>query len=218
MQRIIQKTGDGSTTIFLPELNENYHSHHGAIQEALHVFIQNGLNYFPKNQSLNIFEMGFGTGLNAILTLVESKQKINYWGIEAYPVEEKLIQELNYSEQCSQIDSTLFEKIHSVSWNEIVPITDSFSLKKIEQKMEDFEMPENYFELIYFDAFGPRAQKEMWRFEILEKMYKGLKHEGILVTYCAKGQFKRDLKSLGFEIESLPGPPGKREMTRAIKL
>lgn len=217
MQRIIKKTNDGSTTIYLPDLDENYHSNHGAIQEALHVFIQHGLHTFPTNKPLNIFEMGFGTGLNAGLTLSEAQQTINYFGIEAYPVEETLLKELNYSELHPKLTASIFSKIHSVEWNQLCPITENFNLKKIKSKIEDFQLPSNYFDLIYFDAFGSRAQKEMWNIDILEKMFLGLKPEGKLVTYCAKGQFKRDLKSLGFMVESLPGPPGKREMTRAVK-
>lgn len=218
MKRTIKKTSDGSTTIFLPELDENYHSDHGAIQEALHVFIEHGLKTFPVNQPLKIFEMGFGTGLNAGLTATESNQSINYFGIEAYPVEDELLKELNYSEQYPKLSNELFKKIHTVSWNNLEIVSEKFKLNKIHEKIEEYGMPQDYFDLIYFDAFGPRAQGEMWDIQIIEKMYDGLKTGGKLVTYCARGQFKRDLKSLGFKVEALPGPPGKREMTRAIKL
>ncbi len=210
-------TGDGSSSIFIPELNEHYHSSHGAIQEAEHVFIKHGIQQVKK-KSVTIFELGFGTGLNALLTaLFAEKHKIHvtYHSIEAFPVEKALLKQLNYSELLEDTNDTL-KTIHAAAWETDVAISEYFTLRKIEAKIEDFEI-EQGIDLIYFDAFGPRAQAELWDIAILEKMYNALNEDGVLVTYCAQGQFKRDLKSLGFSVESLPGPPGKREMTRAIK-
>jgi tRNA U34 5-methylaminomethyl-2-thiouridine-forming methyltransferase MnmC len=220
MKREILKTADGSTTIYLPEMDESYHSTHGAIQEAEHIFIQNGLLQHEEKgfTSISIFEMGFGTGLNALLTAIRSNSLIQYIGIEAFPVEPELLSELNYLSLIGEGHRQLFDAINSAQWEEEVPINESFQLKKIEAKIEDFEMPINSFDLIYFDAFGPRAQAEMWTPQVLEKMSNSLKVGGALVTYCAMGQFKRDLKALGLTIEVLPGPPGKREMTKAWKV
>jgi len=219
MKREIIQTSDGSTTIYLPDMDENYHSTHGAIQEAEHVFIKHGLREMEerKPDKVAIFEMGFGTGLNAFLTKIRSKSTIEYTGIEAFPVSNAEIEALNYVELAGEEFSNDFNLIHQAEWNELVTIDANFSLKKVEEKIEVFSMPSEAFDLIYFDAFGPRAQSEMWNIEILQKMYDGLKFDGALVTYSARGQLKRDLKSLGFMVESLPGPPGKREMTRAWK-
>ncbi|NVK64939.1 MAG: tRNA (5-methylaminomethyl-2-thiouridine)(34)-methyltransferase MnmD [Flavobacteriales bacterium] len=219
MKREIIQTSDGSTTIYLPDMDENYHSTHGAIQEAEHVFIEYGLRSMEaKNvDTISIFEMGFGTGLNAFLTKVRSKSNVEYTGIEAFPVNQPEISVLNYVELIGEEYAKDFESIHQADWNKMVQIDELFSLKKVEAKIESFAMLSNHFDLIYFDAFGPRAQAEMWHLEILKKMFDGLKVGGALVTYSARGQLKRDLKSLGFIVESLPGPPGKREMTRAWK-
>ncbi len=219
MKREIIQTSDGSTTIYLPDLDENYHSTHGAIQEAEHVFIQHGLRKIEESEPnvISIFEMGFGTGLNAFLTKVRSRSKIEYTGIEAYPVRAEEIEALNYVDLVGSEYKIDFQLIHKAKWNERISLDDRFSLKKVEEKIEIYNMSHASFDLIYFDAFGPRAQAEMWDVQILEKMYDGLKEGGVLVTYCARGQFKRDLKALGFTVEALPGPPGKREMTRAWK-
>ena len=219
MKREITKTADGSTTIYIPEMDENYHSHHGAIQEAKHVFIQYGVRSVSQEE-LTIFEMGFGTGLNALLTLdytSENDKKINYIGIEAYPLEDSMIQELNYLDEIGEKYTEDFKKMHDAPWGEGIDFGD-FHLTKIHQKIEDYEPQSNSVDIIYFDAFGPRAQGDMWELPVLEKMAEMIKPGGILVTYCAQGQFKRHLKSLGFTIERLPGPPGKREMTRATKV
>lgn len=219
MKRQIIQTSDGSTTIYIPEMDENYHSTHGAIQEAEHVFIQQGLRRIEENgqASISIFEMGLGTGLNAFLTKIRSNTPIIYTGIEAFPVSEDELKALNYVEQLGTVFKNDFDAIHNAKWNERVEIDSKFSIHKVHAKIENYQLDAESFDLIYFDAFGPRAQSEMWEIEILQKMFDGLKNGGALVTYCARGQFKRDLKSLGFEIESLPGPPGKREMTRAWK-
>ena len=212
-------TDDGSSTIYIPEMDENYHSSHGAIQEARHVFLKNGLETLAQ-KGISVFEMGFGTGLNALLTAQFSMRhhiKIKYHGIEAFPVEMAMVDTLNYVEKIDPDLATVFSKMHQCDWGSTEVISDCFSLLKIHQKIEDFIPEMGTIDIVYFDAFGPRAQLEMWETSVLSKMHAMLKPNGILVTYCARGQFKRDLKALGFEVESLPGPPGKREMTRAIK-
>ena len=211
-------TNDGSSSIFIPELNEHYHSSHGAIQEAQHVFIAHGIADAKKNP-ITIFELGFGTGLNALLTaqFAEKHQiHVNYQSIEAFPVEKELLEQLNYATLLNDEDG-VFDAIHVADWEMDVVISEYFTLRKIEAKIENYEL-ETGIDLIYFDAFGPRAQAELWNIAILRNMHEALNDEGVLVTYCAQGQFKRDLKSLGFKVESLQGPPGKREMTRAVKI
>lgn len=219
MKREVIQTADGSSTIYIPEMDEHYHSSHGAIQEAEHVFILHGLRKMEElgRNSISIFEMGFGTGLNAFLTKIRAAVPIHYSSIEAFPVTFEEIAALNYVEQVGQEFATDFSCIQDASWNEFVQLDTHFQLRKIHSKIEGFSPEEAMYDLIYFDAFGPRAQGDMWELEILQKMYNALTTGGALVTYCANGQFKRDLKSLGFEIEALPGPPGKREMTRAWK-
>jgi tRNA U34 5-methylaminomethyl-2-thiouridine-forming methyltransferase MnmC len=220
MKRDVIVTADGSKTIYIQEMDENYHSSHGALQEANHVFIQNGLQFIDNQSTISVFEMGFGTGLNALLTLVEAdkiKNKINYVGIEAFPVEIELINQIGYEQFVDPKFQSLFTDMHTANWNEKIDLTPYFSFEKIHEKIKNYEVLEAEFDIVYYDAFGPRAQEAMWLLEILEKMYRMLKPGGFLVTYCAKGQVKRDLKALGFKIEALPGPPGKREMTRAHK-
>jgi tRNA U34 5-methylaminomethyl-2-thiouridine-forming methyltransferase MnmC len=214
-------TADGSHTLFMPGLDETYHSTHGAIQEAEHVFIKAGLKYFDLKE-LNILEIGFGTGLNSFLTFLESQKNkilINYTSLEAFPLKLDLIKELNYTQQLSleKKDDKVYKMMHEIEWGEYHQISSNFKLKKLAEKLEKFSPTEKY-DLIYFDAFGPRVQPEMWTVPVFKKMYNCLNENGILVTYCAKGTVKRGLKEVGFNIESLPGPPGKREMTRAQKL
>jgi tRNA U34 5-methylaminomethyl-2-thiouridine-forming methyltransferase MnmC len=219
LKREILQTLDGSTTIHLPDWNESYHSKHGAIQEAYHVFIQNGLNTF-NGQPVSILEMGFGTGLNAFITFLESKksnQKIDYHGIEAYPISTNEISQMNYvSELNATSETTIFDLIHECDWQTTIEISYLFTLTKRQQFFEQIE-DEDKFDLIYFDAFGYRVQPELWSTEIFRKMYKALKSNGTLVTYAARGVVKRSLIEVGFTVEKLPGPPGKREMFRAKK-
>lgn len=220
MERVVQLTSDGSSTIYIPEMDETYHSSHGAIQEAKHVFLKNGIetlkDLFLEGSEISVFEMGFGTGLNALLTCKYAEEagvNIDYTGIEAFPVGADLIESLNYVSEIGMEFKSDFELMHSGSWNEKLRITSAFQLTKIHEKVQDYLPVENSIDIIYFDAFGPRAQADMWDISILEKMRTMLKPNGVLVTYCAMGQFKRDLKSLGFVVEGRPGPPGKREMT-----
>lgn len=219
MKRTIIVTSDGSSTIHLPEWNEQYHSIHGAIQEAKHVFIKSGLQLFS-NQKVNILEIGFGTGLNSFITFLEApklKLEIDYIGVEAYPVLADEIDKLNYvSELKAEEDIEVFEKMHQFPWEEKALISDTFSLTKRKQFFNEIN-DENAFDLIYFDAFGARVQPELWTEEIFEKMFKSLRSGGVLVTYSAKGSVRRAMQTVGFKVERLPGPPGKREMLRATK-
>jgi len=219
MKREIIVTNDGSNSLYIPEMDETYHSVHGAIQEAKHVFIDNGLKLFNQH-SLRVFEVGFGTGLNALLSNQYSRANsvtITYHSIEAFPVEVEVVNNLNYNDLIDE-SAIYFNVIHSCEWGIEKLICDTFRLKKIEAKMEGFEPELNFYEIVFVDAFGPRAQSEMWSLPILQKMHGCLIGGGKLVTYCAQGQFKRDLKSIGFKVENVPGPPGKREMTIATKL
>lgn len=203
----------------MEEWGETYHSKHGAIQEAKHVFIQNGLSLF-KEQSLSILEVGFGTGLNAFITFLEAKkmwQTIDYVGVEAYPILPNEVENLNY---VSQLDADqyapVFEQLHSSKWGVKSVLSESFSLTKREQYFNEIS-DQNIFNLIYFDAFGFQYQPELWSVEIFSKMYAALKINGVLVTYACRGSVKRALIEVGFKVEKLPGAPGKREMLRAIK-
>lgn len=220
MKREFIKTDDGSMTIYLPEMDETYHSTHGAIQEAEHVFIRNGLHAIDSSWRLevNVFEVGYGTGLNALLSMKHNTHAyLNYDSIEAYPVSKDDTDKMRYCDIVGEEFKMYFDKMTRCPWGKKESLKSGMTLMKIQEKIQDYTLEKGKYDLIYFDAFGPRAQSEMWKPEILQKMYDGLQNGGGLVTYCAKGQFKRDLKSIGFEVESLPGPPGKREMTRAWK-
>jgi tRNA U34 5-methylaminomethyl-2-thiouridine-forming methyltransferase MnmC len=214
-------TADGSKTIAIKEWNEQYHSTHGAIQESEHVYIKAGLEQFPTHtQPVKILEFGFGTGLNALLTLKYAHQhniNIHYHTLEAFPVPENLLNELDYPEKL-QVEISLFKQMHVCPFNNLTPITSLFDLYKENTTFENFIPKQNNYHLVYFDVFGYRVQPELWQPEILEKAYQALLKNGIFVTYSAKGQLKRDLKAIGFKVETLPGPPGKREMIRAIKI
>ena len=220
MKREIIQTLDGSTTIQIKEWDECYHSKHGAIQEAKHVFIKNGLSLF-ENQKISILEIGFGTGLNAFVTLLEAKkmhQTIDYVGVEAYPISVDEVLMMNYvSELNATEESVLFDRMHESNWDEQIVLNNDFILTKRKQFFEEID-DENKFDLIYFDAFGYRVQPELWSTAIFEKMYKSLKKNGVLVTYAARGVVKRSMIEVGFTVEKLAGPPGKREMFRARKV
>ena len=219
MEREIIQTLDGSTTIHLKEWDECYHSKHGAIQEAQHVFIQNGLSLFP-NQSVSILEIGFGTGLNAFITFLEAKklnQSINYVGVEAYPVAASEVLAMNYVDELNAfIQKNIFEQMHESKWDEKAVLNAEFELTKRKQFFDEIDDSEQ-FDLIYFDAFGYRVQPELWSTAIFQKMYTALRPGGKLVTYAARGVVKRSMIAVGFTVEKLPGPPGKREMFRASK-
>jgi len=223
MERKIITTSDGSHSIFIPELNEHYHSFHGAIQESKHVFIEAGLKYVAaQQQTISILEIGLGTGLNALLTLMEAQalsKAIHYTALEAFPLGSDITNALNYIAALDAKEyADPFELIHSSEWEKETRITTTYSLKKINDTLRHVSLPGDQFDLIYFDAFGPPVQPEMWTEEVFSKIYTTTRNKGVLVTYCAKGEVKRTLKKVGFAIENLPGPPGKREMIRAVKI
>lgn len=217
MKREIKITQDGSPTLFVPELDEHYHSIHGARQESEHVFIHWGLKQFEHFAELSILEIGFGTGLNALLTVFHrpANQLIHYVGIEPFPVEADLVDAYaqSFSNE-SEVDT--FKLLHESEWGSLKTILAGFKLEKQQVKLEDFSSTKQ-FDLIYFDAFGPRAQGELWTLTVFQQLFVLTKVGGRLVTYCAKGQVKRDMKAAGFNVISVPGPPGKREMTIALK-
>lgn len=217
----IFKTQDGSNSVFSERFGVSYHSKYGAIQESKHVFLQSGL--YPKLQALDkvsVLEAGLGTGLNALLTGLEAAQTgkpVHYVALEAYPLGQEQADALNYSAQLGSEAGSILQQIHHCEWGAPVYITPYFTFEKRRIAFEAFEQGAA-FDVVYFDAFAPNAQPELWEEAVLGRMYRALKPNGIFVTYCAKGAVKRCLKSLGFEVEALPGPPGKREMTRGVKV
>ena len=222
MKRSIITTADGSKTIQIEDWNEHYHSKHGALQEAKYVYIDMGLHEFikrhPQQKQLSILEIGFGTGLNAMLTATNesAKQKvITYQGIEAYPVSNVELKALDYDTLVSS-SSQIFDQLHNTSWGVEHKISTNFTLVKRQEFFSDLE-DVNAFDIVYFDAFGPRVQPELWTVSIFKRIHKAMRLNGILVTYSAKGSVRRALQQVGFSVERLPGPPGKREMLRAIK-
>jgi tRNA U34 5-methylaminomethyl-2-thiouridine-forming methyltransferase MnmC len=222
MKLNIELTEDGSHTIFIPSLNERYHSYHGALQESLHIFIKNGFQYAITDKSLlHILEIGFGTGLNAILTYYcaeECQVRTIYTTIEPFPLNKMVYKNLNYPDLLGKEDAVpVFNKIHNSGWNKDISLSDWFIIHKINNKIEDILLPKEHFDLVYFDAFAPQVQPELWEKSIFQKIFNSLKPGACLLTYSAKGTVKRNLASAGFIIEGLGGPAGKREITRAFK-
>lgn len=214
----IVKTGDGSTTLYVPEIGDHYHSVHGAIQESEFIFIGCGL-FYSKTNPVRIFETGFGTGLNALLSCMHAsanQTNIFYTSIEKYPLGEDIVRSLNYTDLLQNESGILFEKIHSCEWNIPVKISANFTLHKIEADFTKTVVPGSY-DLIYFDAFGPGKQPEMWCDDIFRKISILTSRNGIFVTYSVSGEVKRLLRKYGFEVSLLPGPPGKRQILRAVK-
>ena len=218
-------TNDGSPTIYLKDLNEHYHSKYGAISESKYVFIKNGLKFWKKNNpnfnSCNIFEMGFGTGLNTILTYefsIKNKLKINYHTIDSSPLTKNEIKFLDYSKFFNNKNTQLiFEKLHHKSWEEIHSIEGKFYFLKINKKIQNFQFSSKY-DIIYYDAFSSRVQPELWKETIFRPIIKSLNKSGIFVTYSSKGNLRRTLIKSGMKVEKIDGPIGKREMIRAIKI
>lgn len=216
MKQEIVITKDGSNTLFVPELGEHYHSTYGAIQESRHIFINYGLRFIDK-QKINILEIGFGTGLNALLTLIENyslKKQISYTAIEKYPLQKDIYSQLNYAQILEQTE--LFNQLHNAKWEISTAINSDFTIAKLQKDIQQYS-PKIKFDLIYFDAFAPDIQPELWTEEVFLKMYNALENNGVLVTYSAKGSVKRAMRAAGFNTEELPGPEGKRVVTRAIK-
>jgi tRNA U34 5-methylaminomethyl-2-thiouridine-forming methyltransferase MnmC len=213
-------TKDGSYTFFSPVFQESYHSVNGALEESNHVFIENGLNaLLPKTDTIHILETGMGTGLNLLLTFLKSGElsmPIHYTALEYYPLTTAMIEAYRETDPFIRSNMPVFDKIHTSDWETENSLALNFHFTKKLEKIEDLCAVETY-DLIYFDAFAPDTQPELWTTDVMEKMFRALKPTGILVTYCAKGQVRRNMKAAGFSIEKLPGPTGKREMTRAIK-
>jgi tRNA U34 5-methylaminomethyl-2-thiouridine-forming methyltransferase MnmC len=213
-------TEDGSHSLFVPGLNETYHSRHGAVQESEHVFIQTGLlHLLEQTRNIRLLEVGFGTGLNIWLTLKVLQEKdavAHCTSLETFPLPEQTYRLLNFSDGSDEHLRDAFMTMHHAAWNEAVVIEEGFILEKVQTTFQDF-VPNKKFNLVYYDAFGPPVQPEMWEPSIFEKMAQLMDEGGVLVTYCAKGQVRRNLEAAGFNVERLKGPPGKREMLRATK-
>lgn len=214
-------TADGSNSVLNTHMNETYHSTHGAIQESQYVFIEKGLDFVTRLNSLqhiNILEIGFGTGLNTLLALQYSRlhdKTIYYETLEAYPLEESVWAELNYAVRLK--DQKGYRQLHQTPWDHPEAIAPTFTLYKREERLQEVKLEGERFDIIFYDAFAPSKQPELWEKEILARVLHALKPQGVFVTYCAKGQLRRDLMALGIMVEKLPGPPGKREMIRGIK-
>lgn len=211
----IIESADGSHTLRSDELNETYHSRHGAVQESMYVFIERGLGQFAPGASLDILEVGFGTGLNAFLTLLyQEGRNIRYTALEPYPVETGLLGMMDHGKVApTATEAKYFEALHKAAWDHAVEIIPGFSFLKKQVKLQDFVSGQLY-DLVYYDAFGFHAQPEMWQEGVWQKLHRAMKPGGIWVSYCAKGEVRRGLQRAGFEVERLPGPPGKREMLR----
>lgn len=216
----IRQTRDGSCTLWVPELKESYHSFHGAVTESNHVFIDHGIKYVSQDgkPEVSVLEIGFGTGLNALLTCHYSQERrlrVKYSTLEPFPLSWELVSQLGYPVQIPHPQSAFwFRELHITSWGQIEWLNPYFSILKLNETVLEHATV-NEFDICYFDAFAPTKQPDIWNLKVLEIVRRGLKPSGVLVTYCAQGQFRRNLKQLAFEVESLPGPPGKKEMTRA---
>lgn len=211
-------TADGSHTLYVPEMNEHYHSIHGAIQESQFIFINSGYD-FCEADPVNILEIGFGTGLNAFMTALKSCngiKKVHYTTIEKYPLKEEITKALNYPVFTGAGTGNLFDLIHNAQWNTDVSICNNFIINKTKGDATD-HIPSGEYDLIYFDAFGPDKQPEMWTADVFKRISEVTRENGILVTYSAKGEVKRNLRGCGFNVTLLPGPPGKRQIIRACK-
>ena len=222
----VRRTADGSATLFVPALNEHYHSQHGARQESAHVFIRHGLlPLLPAaaetGQPLRILEIGLGTGLNALLTLDAAQAagaSIAYDGLETFPLPPAVVAALQPEwDECGTPVKERFAELHAAPWNTPVALLPGFQLRKLHQPLREAVLPASHYQLIYFDAFAPEKQPELWTEAIFAQLYAAAAPGAVLVSYCAQGQFRRNLRATGWLTERLPGPPGKREMTRAGK-
>lgn len=220
MERKVITTADGSKTLFIPEMDEQYHSLNGALTESNHVFINAGYKHHKSIMPV-VFEVGFGTGLNALLTAEMAeleKRKTTFVSIEKFPLEQKIIEQLNYGKLISKKAELLYSKINTAKWNEEIQISDFFKLLKIEGDLIDYKFNQALkFDIIYFDAFGPDKQPNMWNSNIFKKIYDASSTNAVFVTYSAKGEIRRQLRDCGYLMERIPGPPGKRQMLRGTK-
>lgn len=229
LDRKLVKTEDGSATIYIPEWNESYHSKHGAVQEAYHVFIQNGLNLVADRKEIRLLEFGFGTGLNALITYIEALRlnlTVDYVSLEKFPVSVDEFNQLHFAASIQafkneemEVDSLdlTYRKLMATEWESKSQIDSNFYLTKYQTDFFDYEFPNEEFDLVYFDAFGARVQPELWTEELFSKIYSTMKSGGVFTTYSSKGSVRRALLAVGFEVEKVPGPPGKREMLIAKK-
>jgi len=208
---------DGSHTLFNPVLNETYHSKNGALQESIHVYIEFGLLAFSDQRNINVLEIGFGTGLNALLTWNKAEElrlKVEYHTLEPFPLSKEITDQLNYpSLMLEPLSTERFNKIHACAWEEKIVLSEYFTIYKYKTTLEEKSLPVNTFDVCYFDAFAPNRQAEVWVEENFKKIFDSLLEGGILTTYCAQSAFKRTLKAVGFEVESKKGPLYKKEMT-----
>ena len=220
-------TKDGSHTVYNSELDESYHAYNGAVTESEYVYIENGLKYYLSSiegsiqKPIRILEFGFGTGLNTILTILESQkleQEIEYTTAEPFPLPSDIVKNLNHGDLLSAQTAEHFNRVHNAQWNQDVRLFNSFKLYKAHSRIEDLPIETKPFDIIYYDAFAPSKQPDAWEIDVLRKCHTLLKTGGLLVTYCANGQFKRNLKSLDFKLDQIEGPMGRKEMTRAWKL
>lgn len=211
----IEITADGSATIYLPHLDEHYHSVKGALTESLHIFRDCAfLHHTTSSAPLRVLEIGFGTGLNAVVTAMaaNSSHNVHYISLELYPIDCELIEKLNYGDF---VDNDLLLALHHAPWENPTQITPHFTLEKLKCDFTKCVLPQN-IDVVYFDAFAPEKQPEMWSEELFSRIYDAMAPGGILTTYCAKGEIRRRLQRVGFIVERLAGPPGgKREILRA---
>lgn len=230
-KRITIVTQDGSPSLWHPNIDETYHSRHGAVQESMHVFVEKGLNYILKEQKseISIFEMGFGTGLNALLTILACKNldiNVKYFSLEKYPLAMDEVKAIDFSTAIAKHFDGLFstqeieevyKQIHDLEWGISNTLNENFELIKVIEDIKSIDLDKYSFDLVYYDAFAPRVQPNLWSKDIFEKLYHQMNNNSALVTYCAKGEVRRNMQEVGFVCERLQGPPGKREMLRANK-
>ncbi|MCE9679953.1 tRNA (5-methylaminomethyl-2-thiouridine)(34)-methyltransferase MnmD [Shewanella sp. AS1] len=222
----VQMTKDGSHTLMSSLFDDSYHAHNGAMSESEHVYIESGLQALsPEFKLVRILELGFGSGMNAILTLKQALAEtakievpIHYTSIEAYPVPWDVIVQLNYKQQLSPVLASLFDQLHLAPWDTDVEIIPGFVLHKVHGKLADYQGADNSVNLVYYDGFAPSKQPELWTQDNFDRLYPMMMNQGMLVSYCANGQFKRNLKAAGFSVKAHPGALGRREMTRAWKM
>ncbi len=222
MKRQLVITGDGSHTLFASDLQDHYHSTFGAVQESNHIYIESALKAHPSNRKMvNVLEIGFGTGLNALLTWQQSylqKMKIQYVTIEPHPVELAMALRLNYPDFIDIQDSvSIFKKLHQAAWGEGVVISEYMRFTKMDTAIQEASLEPMRFDIVYFDAFGPEAQPELWTVPVFQKIYDSMALDSVMTTFSSKGSVKRAMQEAGFNIELLDGPPGKRTITRAWK-
>lgn len=216
---LIEKTSDGSGTLYLPELDEHYHSIKGARTESLHVYIHTAFNFCTLRE-VRVLEIGFGTGLNAFLTWQQAKEngrRVFYTSLELYPLKWDTVDKLRYTDFMTREEAVCFQKLHFLPWDYPSPVSPGYTLFKVQADFRDYALPE-FYDVVYYDAFAPDKQPELWEEELFLRIFRQLSPGGILATYCAKGEIRRRLQRAGFSVERLPGPPGgKREILRASK-